>query len=55
MIRRLCKTLAAMIPGTGANLAQRKRRMEDKLHAQGYSRSHARALVAEYFGRKQTR
>lgn len=46
---RIRRAITATIPGTAINLAEKKRRMERDLRAQGLSRSHARALASEKF------
>jgi len=40
------------VPGTAANIAKRKRKMEKRLHERGYSLTHARSIVAKYFAAK---
>ena len=49
MLENVRRTVAAWIPGTVPNIAQRKRQMERELRAKGYSRTHAVAVVAEHF------
>lgn len=49
MLENVRRTVAAWIPGTVPNIAQRKRQMERELRAKGYSRTHAVAVVADHF------
>lgn len=49
MLEKILKTLAGHIPGTGANLAQRKREFEKRLRAEGYSRKQALEMTNKYF------
>ena len=52
MIKRISRAVAALVPGTRSNISKRKRQMETTLRAQGYSRTHAMAIVAERFKEK---
>lgn len=49
MFEKATKKIAGLIPGTGANIAMQKRAIERRLRAEGFSRTHAAAIVAERF------
>ncbi len=50
-LAKICKVIAAHIPGTAVNVAQEKRQMEKRLRAEGHSRTHATALVSQHFAK----
>jgi len=50
-LSKIRKVIAVHVPGTAANVAQVKRAMEKRLRAEGYSRTHAVALVSEHFSK----
>lgn len=54
MFKKTGKKIAALVPGTGANLAQKKRAFERELRKQGYSRSMAMTMASQHFARNKT-
>lgn len=48
-LSKIIKVIAVRIPGTTINVAQAKRAMEKRLRAEGYSKTHAVALVSQHF------
>lgn len=51
ILNKLHKTIAARIPGSAANIAAAKQKLEKELRAAGYSRSHATAEASRRFKR----
>jgi len=54
MFKKTGKKIAALVPGTGANLAQKKRAFERELRKQGFSRSLALTMASQHFAREKT-